>query len=171
MPPWFDGWVFTDRAGLPKDDYAELTARVPRARVLAWATGEDVLVVGTDGQLVVRQGGEWEVFPWHEVTSATWDESTGRLVWSSGRSRMVTLTSPGRVPALVKDRVEASLVLDDRHDAAGVPVVISARRDLTDPNGPLLWRVTGAGQAQLGRPAVQAAVEQRIAELKGELGR
>ncbi len=165
--------MFWDRAGLDRRLYGALTAQLPRSRVLAYGTGPGGLVVaGLVTHLAVWEPSSWSVTPWHEVLTASWDQEQHRLSWTTqAGDHAVELTTPGRVPGLLRERVQASVVTGENLVVGGVDLVISARRDLADPNGPLLWRVTGASQALLARDDIRSVTDRRIAELKTELGR
>ena len=172
MNPKQNGPVWTDKAGLPADLWAGLERAADQPRVLAWGEGADGLVVAAlTGGLAVHEDGQWRVHPWHEIGQARWDAEAGRLSWTTpegGAEAM--MTTPRRVPQVVKDRVEASLVVDDRLTAPGnVPVIITARRDLAAPDRPLIWAVGAVDGRTLDRPGVREAAEARLVELKAEL--
>ena len=122
--------MFLDRGGLDQDTYRDLTAKVPRARVLAYGTGPDGLVVaGLVAHLAVREQGVWQVTPWHEVLTGSWDQQDRRLGWTTeAGDHVVTLSVPGRIPGLLRERIQTSLVIDETFQAAGVEVTICARR-------------------------------------------
>jgi hypothetical protein len=106
-------------------------AVAPGEKVLAATTAVDgTELAGTRDAFYVVSDGATRRVPWEQVEAADWDRDTDvfRLseVGSWGEQRSVhtaTLTEPGRLPELVRERVTASVVLQ-RH------VTVSGRRGL-----------------------------------------
>lgn len=158
------------RAGLGKDAYEELCRSVPKAQVLAWAPGEDAtLVVGLQGHLAIRDEHGWRVVGWHEVDLARWDSESGVLSWAGRSNERVRLTEPGRLPMLLKDRIDASILVSERIPAGNVQVQLTCRRDLSRPDQPLIWTAAAVDGRTLDRPGVREAVDKRLAELKADV--
>ncbi|MFT3970098.1 MAG: hypothetical protein QM695_07425 [Micropruina sp.] len=138
-----------DRAGLPAADFRSLAAATGRRiRVLAWAHGVDGPVVGLADRLAMRDADGWSFVPWHEITSGGWDSADGRLRWrlTDGADGAVLLRDPGSLPDLFRERVDASIVVQERFDLSrGRVAMIVARRPLDDGHSPLLWTVTRHG--------------------------
>lgn len=139
-----------DRAGLPVADYRSLTdALGHRVRVLAWAAGAEGPVVGLADTLAVRGPDAWRFVGWHEITSGGWDAETGRLRWrqSDGVRDAIELADPGSLPDLFRERVEASIVVQERLELSrGRAAMIVARRRLgTGPAATLDWAITRHG--------------------------
>lgn len=138
-----------DRAGLPTADFRNLEAAAGRRiRVLAWAHGVDGPVVGLADRLAIRTAGGWSFVPWHEIASGGWDSEEARLRWrlTDGTEGAVLLRDPGSLPDLFRERVGASIVVQERFDLTrGRAAMIVARRTLDDAHGPLLWTVTRHG--------------------------
>ncbi|WP_298132685.1 hypothetical protein [Micropruina sp.] len=138
-----------DRAGLPSADFRSLIAAVGRrVRVLAWAQGGDGPVVGLAGQLAIQQPDGWRFVPWHEIASGGWDSDSGRLRWrlTDGSDGEVLLRDPGSLPDLFRERVDASIVVQERFELnRGRAAMIVARRPLDDEHAALLWTVTRHG--------------------------
>jgi hypothetical protein len=138
-----------DRAGLPRDHFASLTEAVGhRVRVLAWAKGAEGPVVGLSGRLAVRSGTGWHFVGWHEIASGGWDAETGRLRWrlTGGAADDVLLDDPGSLPDLFRERVDASIVVQERLELnRGRAAMIVARRRLDADRAPLQWTLTRHG--------------------------
>lgn len=138
-----------DRAGLPTADFGSLRAAVGRRfRVLAWAHGAAGPVVGLADRLAVRESEGWRFVPWHEITSGGWDSDGGRLRWrlTDGSDDAVLLGDPGSLPDLFRERVGASIVVQERFELnRGRAAMIVARRPLDDERAPLFWTVTRHG--------------------------
>lgn len=159
-----------DRAGLPAADFRSLTEAVGRrVRVLAWARGADGPVVGLADRLAVRGPQAWRFIGWHEVASGGWDTETGQLRWrlTDGVRDAVVLDGPGSLPELFRERVEASIVVQERLELArGRAAMIVARRRLDDGRAPLQWTVTQHGGSFDSAQADQADAE--LARLRAE---
>ncbi len=89
----------------------------PGERLLAWTRTENGTVVGGTRDALYLPGR----LPWEQVEAAGWDSESGtfrvREVGSWGRPRAehtFTITEPGRLLQLVRERVTASVVLQ-RH--------------------------------------------------------
>ena len=101
-------------------------AVAPGERVLASAAAADgTVLAGTRDAFYVRSGDETRRVPWEQVEAADWDRDTDTFrlseVGSWGDQRPVhaaTLTEPGRLLELVRERVTASVVLQ-RHVSVG----------------------------------------------------
>ncbi len=100
---------------------------VPRGeKVLAMTTATDgAVLAGTRDAFYVVRDGETRRVPWEQVEAANWDRDTDTFrlseVGSWGEERPVhtaTLTDPGRLLELVRERVTASVVLQ-RHVTLG----------------------------------------------------
>lgn len=158
-----------DRAGLPRDAFAGLTEAVgARVRVLAWARGADGPVVGLADRLALSCDG-WRFIGWHEIDSGGWDAETGRLRWRlvDGETGEVNLADPGALPDLFRERVTASIVVQERVNLArGRTAIIVARRRLDGGSSPLVWSVTEQG----GRFTAdqEAHAEAELARLQSE---
>ncbi len=159
-----------DRAGLPTADFRGLTVAVGhRVRVLAWAYGADGPVVGLAGQLAIREADNWRFVPWHEIASGGWDSDSGRLRWrlTDGGDGEVLLRDPGSLPDLFRERVGASIVVQERFELSrGRAAMIVARRPLDDERAPLLWTVTRHGGSFDTAQLDQAEAE--LARLRAE---
>jgi hypothetical protein len=108
-------------------------------RVLTWArVAGGGIAAATDHGLRVQHGdGEPVLHRWHEIARAQWGD--GHLVVDdmNGTSAAYKLTEPRGVPPAVREHVNVTVVVSQRHmiDGAGVRVV--ARRDLR--TGALTW--------------------------------
>lgn len=158
-----------DRAGLPRSEFRSLTAAVGHhVRVLAWANSGSGPVVGLADRLAIRTEDGWHFVGWHEVASGGWDAETSRLRWrlDDGTLEDVLLDEPGSLPDLFRERVDASIVVQERFELnRGRSVMIVARRPL-DGDAHLLWTVTRHGGSFDTAQADQADAE--LARLRAE---
>lgn len=159
-----------DRAGLPSADFRSLTAAVGRrVRVLAWANGGEGPVVGLADRLAIHTLEGWRFVAWHEIVSGGWDAETGRLRWrlADGDSDDVLLDDPGSLPDLFRERVDASIVVQERFELnRGRAAMIVARRRLDDDRAPLEWTLTRHGGSFDAAQVDQAEAE--LARLRAE---
>lgn len=126
------------------DPDPELTEIVGRGRVLASGRSPEGQVIGLVDRLVFRNGGQWRQVPWHEIERGAWDEQTRRLRWTeiSGARTELALTETGRLTDFFNERVTASIACTRVVELATKgTAVITARRDLGEPDRPLIWRV------------------------------
>lgn len=171
-------WFRRSSATLPAADLAALRERRPEAgRVLAVGQGAGSLVAACEECLAVRRGEDgWEFVGWHLVTRGGWDGPSGVLRWSTieGGEGSVRLEDAGQVPGAFRDRVDASIVLQQAAEApGGGTVVVAGRRRLgrsTSPEDPVVWQVTTTGAARLDDPAVADLARQLTARLRDDVG-
>lgn len=153
---------------------AEVAARAPDVSPLAWApvrdggwlvlsTREWIAVPADAAAPVVRRG-------WQEVDNAQWltESSALRVRWIDGDTQVVRLSGDDpRVPQVVRERVEASIVHHVSRDlAGGVQVRAVVRRD---GDGELTSQVSVVGTATVS-PEVARVAEALEAEARSAVG-
>ena len=168
--------------------------------MLAWAgpgvdgtepVGED-LVIGTRGQLSIwgdrpvssatpgasdsPAAGDpsWTHVGWHRIERGRWDGDARRLSWSGydGSRGSATVTAPGRVPELFRERIAASIAVEEIVQVGGGrSVVVSGRRDLSHPDGPIEWRMSLGRGSSWQQPGLRALAEDTLARLRSEYDR
>lgn len=155
----------------PETDAALVRLVGRRPRILASGRGTAGDVVGLVDRLVFRVEAEWCQLFWHDVERGNWDQNSRRLQWSdvTGSASELELTETGLLPDLFNERVTASIACLRLVDlATRGTAVITARRDLSDPAAPLVWRTSpGKGtsaEAVAGDPGVRAELERLRAE-------
>lgn len=153
---------------------AEIKARVPGERVLAWAPSGASSVVATDGALVLPAGADPERVPWDLVLRVSW-EPDGFVLVSQERpgaraeTRQVPVPDLGSLPAVVKERVNASIVVARQVSLDGERGArIVARR--TPGSSELRWSVVFDAGLDPSDPALRAAADEALAALRGSLG-
>ncbi|MGA4507144.1 hypothetical protein ACQB6R_05445 [Propionibacteriaceae bacterium G1746] len=170
---------FSSRVPLDEQLAAELRRGRPEAgRVLAVGAGPDgVVVVATQECLAIHRPHptadqqRWEFVGWHLISRGGWDRETGRLRWTfvDQSSGSVVLTEAGSVPPVFRDRVQASIVVEQVFPApGGGHVVIAGRRQLANQTSGLVWQVTTMGAARLSNPDVAEYVTLKTAQLKSD---
>ncbi|MGY4720185.1 hypothetical protein [Naumannella huperziae] len=146
-------------------------------RVLAWGRVVDGRwCVALPDRLVwggVPEGaGQWEELAYHLIEHGGWNAELSELAWTrtDGRRGSLRLVDPGRLPEAFVDRVNATIVARERVPIEGTDdgVVISGRRDLTDPDAPLTWRASPMRGTRLSDPRVAAEVDAAIARVRAE---
>jgi hypothetical protein len=155
---------------------AEVKARVSGERVLAWAPSDGSTVVATDDALWLPPGpvpGPERV-PWDLVLRVSWQPGRFELVsqerpGARADTRQVPVADVGSLPGVIKERVNASIVvarqvaLDGDRGAR-----IVARR--TPGSTELRWSVVFDPGLDPRDPELRAAADEALAALRGSLG-
>lgn len=144
---------------------AEVQALVNGERPLAWAAVDHDWVVATTAR--IRLPGR-QPLAWQEVVRAAWDPPVLE-VQVPGETVRLTLEDPGSIPEVVNERVKASVVIQ-QHVALlgdkGVRLVARRKPDSTD----ITWRVTFDAGIDPNDPAMRAAADQALRELRTAIG-
>ncbi len=142
---------------------AEVKQRVRKP--LAWApVGGDWVIATTEFLMLPFR----EPLTWDQVVRAAWDEPVMELQLPDGPYRLV-IERPGRIPHVVNERVKASVVV--QHHVAlqgdkGVRIVARRRPGTTE----VTWRVTFDAGIDAGDPAMRAAADSALRDLRTTLG-
>ncbi len=115
--------------------------------MLAWCrTVDGGVLAGTRDALYLEVDGDVTRIPWEQVEAADWDADTDMLrvslVGSWGEQRVehdLSLTEPGRLLELVRERVTASVVLQRHVPLAGRRGVRVIGRRAPRGNAPIEW--------------------------------
>lgn len=113
---------------------------------MAVGSGPDGVAVGLKDRLCVLVGAEWTDVGWHAIAQGGWDADSSVLHWIDldGAEHRLLLESPGRIPELFRERVEATIVIQHLVNVgAGRVLVVSARRNLAAPDDAATWAVSG----------------------------
>lgn len=154
-----------------------------RRRTLATASGpQDALVALREG-LALRGGtaGEaasrWRVLQWPEVRSGSWDGETAtlRITTLEDERLAVQLSEPGLMPEVFFDRVQATILVEERVRVPGGEVLVSGRRQPAGvgPSGEgaaIVWHAMAIGSADLNDPEVSRLVVAATERLKADYG-
>lgn len=141
-----------------------------RFRALAVGSGPEGAVVGLADRMCLAAADSWIDVHWHSVARGGWDAEASSFHWVSfdGTEHRLTLDAPGRLPDLFRERVEATILLQQLVDVgAGRTLVVSARRDLADPHARAKWTISGNPRI-LADPAAVAAANVELARLRAE---
>jgi len=152
-----------------------------RRRTLATASGP------RDGVVALREGlalrgaevGEpasgWRVLQWPEVRSGSWDGETTtlRITTLEDERLAVRLTEPGLLPEVFVDRVQATLLVEERVKVPGGEVLVSGRRQPAgvgpSAEGPaIVWHAMAIGPADLNDPEVSRLVVAATERLRAD---
>lgn len=161
-----------DRGRLPADVRASLHQHLSGGtgappRVLAWAQTSDGVLVGLpDRMALLGPEAVWTSVAWHHVQSASWDDAGRVFVWRGvERSHIlhsVEIADPGRLPEVVRERVEQTFVARQTVELAeGVRGTLTGRRPAAG-DGPVEWSVIAARGVDLRRPQVADAVRRVV---------
>lgn len=147
----------------------------PGERLLASAPLADGRwVVGTTRALhIVRAAGSDERHGWDQVATATWSDTASMLqVTFADGQRTVAVEfagSPGYLPEVVRERVEASVVLTRRIEVTGRRGVrVAVRREA--PGAALSTQIVADRGVDVTDPALAARIEVELDELREQTG-
>lgn len=169
------GHLFTGRRlDLPAEHRAQLVL-APKEHVLTWASlrGGDSTVATDQALHRPVPGGGFVRLPWEAVLHGTWDAQresfTLDVLGDDGqRERHVLLLDDhGRLPEVLRERVQASIVVSRHVALAGSRGVrIVGRRT----GGDVSWHVVPDAGVDVEDPAVRDAVERALRETRDQLG-
>lgn len=170
---------FTKSSSLPADLTAELRRLRPEAgRVLAVGRAAGMTVAGCTECLALHReapgAGEqqWQFIGWHLVTRGGWNQQSNELRWTlvDDTHGSVILEEPGALPDVFRDRVRASIVVEQSFVAPGGGHVVVAGRRRLGVEGPIVWQVTTLGSARLTTPEVAEFATARVADMRLDYG-
>ncbi len=142
-----------------------------RERILAWG-GRPHVVAATERALYVEE--PRERLGWDVVSKAQWDDPllTIQIAAHDGRparTLRLRVEASGDLPAAVRDRVTASVVMSEFVDLGdGVRARMVARRAGDD--APIRWTVVFESGVPADDPELQARASAALAELRSTLG-
>lgn len=166
--------LWFDRAGLDGSLYDSLAAEYGprRPRVLSWARTSEGVVVALPERLAIHQDDAWRSIRWLDILKGTWDRESGELAWSErdeDEGGVLSLTEPRDIPEVFRDRIQASIVTAKRVDLpTGGSVLISARREPSQKQGPLLWELAPTPDADVENEQNATVIADTYAWMKGE---
>lgn len=142
-------------------------------RVLAWSplAGGGVAAATVDGLHVFTPQGRAVHREWALVRQASWEAASGTLAVSWISPRQLTpleLTTPGRFPEVVHERVRSSLLLSQEVGVAGGRTVWVALRRSAD--GGVVTQVVPEPGVRLDDEEVAAQVRRAQEALRDEVG-
>jgi hypothetical protein len=127
-------------------------------------------VVATTQALHLRGPAGWRRVAWDETVRVSWDprRCVLHVLVLTGPPVTVTLAPDSWIGALVRERVEATVLTSRRTTVAGVRITVVARRrpGTTEP----IWHVHLSSGADADRPDIVEAIESTIHHLRAELG-
>jgi hypothetical protein len=170
------------KAALPAQIRSALSL-VPGERVLAasalvdrsWVVGTTLAlhVVGRSGAAGSAETVETSRDGWDQVAAAVWSDTASMLqvTWVDHRRDLLLELAgdAGYLPEVIRERVEASVVLSRRFDVNGRRGVrVAVRR--AAPGSDLSTQVVADRGVDLADPAVAARVEAELADLREQTG-
>ncbi len=155
---------------------AEVRARAPGERVLGWCPSGTSTLVATDKALLLPQVDGVEVrIPWDLVLRATWEESAVEVTAQDspgGRAvvrRIPIAEEPGALPEVVRERVNASIVVQHHVELVGERGArFVARRE--PGSSELRWSVVFDGGLDPRDPELRRRADEALASLRISLG-
>lgn len=143
-----------------------------RKHPLAFAHGSQGQLVGFAHAFAWRGEQGWQVMGYHEVTRGGWKTEDTTFWWEDqdGTHYAVTLDDPGRFPELFRERVTATIVVDQIVDHDGHQIRVIARRDLGQKSGELRWNASAMPGSRLSAKEFDRVVEEVINQVKFDYG-
>ncbi|WP_326820963.1 hypothetical protein OHA77_09670 [Streptosporangium sp. NBC_01639] len=140
------------------------TAVAPTDRVLTYAGGPDGYVIATDRALYL--GGTR--LPWFQVDRGVWDEQGLTVVTTAGESYRALLPEPGRIPEAVRERVTASILVNQYAplDARGGVLLVARKTD----DDRVVWEFVFDAGLDPADPGLRALAEQALEETRRSFG-
>jgi hypothetical protein len=163
------------RAGVPQDVVEQV---VPRERVLAATRAVDgTWLVATRDRLAASDGRGVLPLRWEEVHRAEWDRDASALTVEAVRdygrpvaTATYELEEPGPLVALVRERVDASVVLQRRVPVVGKRGFTVVARRAPSGRGDLTWSFEFDRGVDPEDAVVAAATDLALGEAKESLG-
>jgi hypothetical protein len=149
----------------------------PGERLLAWGIGEGGQVMASTRAIYLPSAGplapeEVTRLPWTGIDRATWEDPEvvieGRLDGSPRRWR-VALSDSGRLPEVIRERVNSSIVISEHVDLVdeGGARIVGRRGDADEP---VQWSITFDPGLDPQDPQLRAAAVNALADLRDSLG-
>jgi hypothetical protein len=141
------------------------------------ATTDGTWLLGTRDALVIVEPAETLRVPWERVETADWDREEDRLrvaeVGDFGRVRPVhsfTVTEPGQLLAMVRERVTASVLIQRRVVVAGSRGLTVIARRAPRGDGQVIWACEYDTGLDPQDPAVRDVADRAVRAAQDELG-
>ena len=157
---------------LPSKLRASLAVRLGgEPRLLAWAEGEQgQWLVATRREFALLRDDTWQAWPWEKVRGGGWHTDPPGLHWYTAEGEWnLLIETPGELPAVFRERVQASTVLSATHDVPGGSLTLTARR-APGADGPAEWLASVTGEVDLTDPDIAALVIAETDLLRAEYG-
>lgn len=152
--------------------HASLSAEPHRKlRILGWTYAREGFCIGTPSHLSLGDTGSWQHIGWHQFERGDWNAETQALRWAlyGGTRGTAHLQTPARLPELFRERIAASIVIERFIPVRGTKgIIISARRNLADQDGPLDWHRSLSPGLTWDERGVEDLAELTIADLRTE---
>jgi hypothetical protein len=153
--------------------------RAVPSKVLAWAQATDgTFLAGTrDALHLVSGADDVETLRWEQVQRADWDAEDHALTVERledyGRPvapRTFRLDEPGSLLALLRERVSASIVVQQRVVVQGRKGLVVIARRPPSGHGPITWAYEFDAGVDPSDPVVMARAEEGLREAQESLG-
>ena len=159
----------------PDPRVADLMTGAAGERLLAWGELDDGQVVACTDRAIRWQG---EQVPWDLVVRGAWSEEFLDLVVQAapgapGRHVRLRFDAPGKVPAVVRERVQWTVVASHRAalehpDGRAGSAVLNARR--SPATGEIRWGVVFDPGIDAQDAGWRAAADVALTDLREQLG-
>ncbi|WP_327086320.1 hypothetical protein OIE66_28815 [Nonomuraea sp. NBC_01738] len=138
----------------------------PGERVLTFAASGEGYMVATDLALYLADGSR---LPYETIDKAAWDEEGVRVLTTDGVVHRAEVTDPRRMPETVRERVNATIVVNKHVQLPGRGGVrLVARRS---PGGDVKeWTLVFDEGLDPNDPGVRAQAEQALEGVRRSMG-
>ena len=146
-------------------------------RILAWGIGdssepESSFVVATSAALYDQRS--HARYPWVDIIKGTWEQPDFHLTVARGTGSqriLLRVDQPNDLPAAVRDRVTDTVVVSEHLDfGEGAGAQFVARREPGGGVEDIRWSVVFDSGLDPGDPALRAAADGALRELRSSLG-
>lgn len=146
-------------------------------RILAWGIGESSepessFVVATSAALYDQRS--HARYPWIDVIKGTWEQPNLHLTMARGNGSqrvLLRVDQPNDLPAAVRDRVTDTVVVSEHAELGeGAGAQFVARREPGGGVEDIRWSVVFDSGLDPGDPALRAAADRALRELRSSLG-
>lgn len=159
----------------PKDLHDRLGVPA-KERILAWGRGPEGYVAATDAglRIEVPSSSSVEILGWDVITKATWEEPILAVTLEAGAGRparnlRLRVDESGDLPAAIRDRVTASVVVSEVVAIGeGATARMVARRATDDAE--IRWSVVFEAGADASDPLLQERARRALEDLRASLG-
>lgn len=155
---------------------AEVRARVPDERVLAWMPVGTSSLVATESALLLPADGDVEVrVPWDRVLRASWEPEILEVTAQppqGGRPevhRVRFVGDPGVLPEVVRERVTSSIVVQHHAELVGERGARFVARRVPGSTD-LRWSVVFDTGLDPADPELRRRADEILADLRASLG-
>lgn len=179
-PDTYDSWLASVK---------DLGTGITAGPLLAWAPTADggvciasrglwslLIVAGgaaADGSSTGSSPDAWQHLGWHQIARGNFSAEDLRLSWTTYQDGPgeVMVPEPGRVPEVFRERVAASIAVEEFipfSDSDERGVIVSGRRDLSQPDAAIAWHASLPSGVTTETPDIEDLAAAAVDRLRAE---